>query len=118
MGASCWLKWLCSSSSTKCQSISRFGPSKNPSRDTDIMRTTFLICRGLPWGGVSRAVDHQGDRAVVHQVHLHVLLEGALGHSTAQRLQGLSELLDPPRRLLGRRGGRPRRPPALAGVTV
>jgi len=39
---SCSLKWRCNSSSTRCQSIWRSGPSMKPSRDTEIIKTIFL----------------------------------------------------------------------------
>src|SRR3954464_5414967 len=35
------LKWKCSSSSTRCQSMSRLGPSMKPSSDTENISTTF-----------------------------------------------------------------------------
>jgi len=37
------MTWAWSSSSTMCQSISFFGPSKKPSRETWTKRITFLI---------------------------------------------------------------------------
>jgi hypothetical protein len=40
---SSWLKCRCSSSSTMCQSSSRFGPSMKPSTETDIIQMIFLI---------------------------------------------------------------------------
>src|ERR1700721_739900 len=36
-------KWGANSASPDCQPISRSGPSKKPSSDTDIMKTIFLI---------------------------------------------------------------------------
>src|SRR5437763_4233268 len=48
MAPSCSLKWVCSSSSTKCQSSSRFGPSMKPSRDTDIITMIFLMASRRP----------------------------------------------------------------------
>jgi hypothetical protein len=42
------LTYSCTSSSTRCQSISRFGPSVKPSRDTTIHRTIFRIA-DLPY---------------------------------------------------------------------
>src|SRR3954468_4645739 len=61
MGASSSLKWVCSSSSTRCQSSSRFGPSKKPSSDTDMCRTIFLIaCSSPRWDGSPRQSDRPG----------------------------------------------------------
>ena len=56
MEASCSLKWACSSSSTSCQSSSWFGPSMNPSTDTDIMKMSFLIGEHCPIGPTSPTV--------------------------------------------------------------
>src|SRR4051794_29645711 len=57
MVASCSLEWGCSSSSTRGQSISRFGPSMNPSSDTDIICTIFLMAFDPMWPGPTPRVS-------------------------------------------------------------
>ena len=57
--ASTSLKCECSSSSTRCQLMSRSGPSMNPSRDTDIMRTIFLIYGSTPCSAPLRVGEYR-----------------------------------------------------------
>src|SRR4051794_9175636 len=42
--------YVCSSSSTRCQSISWFGPSTYPSREIDCITTTLLMARACRVG--------------------------------------------------------------------
>jgi len=71
-----------------------------------------------PWAASARGIDPEGDRAVVHELDVHVLAERSATDRRAPGLQGLRERLDPVLGDLGRGGPVPRGPPALADVAV
>src|ERR671911_945743 len=67
---------------------------------------------------IPSGLDEEGHRPVVDQLDLHVGCKLARGDGCAEIAQGLRERLDQALRLLGGRGGGPRRAPAAPGVAV